>query len=170
MKNHRGYSLTELIAAMSVGTVILGLATGTVHRAMRLSSQAHDYHRVHQVALRLSDHFRRDVHRAESISYRNEVDSPVSMDLSVPRQKDIVYRVEGSRVLRQQSLGEQQNSEVYDFPNGYAISFAQPQTGYVELLVESDAKLPGVPPKTVLHINPEIGRYSRLAQVEEATP
>lgn len=170
MNKRQGYSLTELMTALSVGTVIVGLATGTVHRALLLGSQAESRQAVHLVALRLSENFRRDVYVAEDARILEKAGSPITLLLTTTRERSISYQILGNRLLRQQQIDELLNTEVYDFPAGYTISLTQSAPGNVGLLVSSDPTIPGIPPKTVVHLTPNVGRLLRASMVEEASP
>ena len=167
MNERPGYTLAELVATMSVGTVLLGLATGAIHRTMRLESQSHERADVHRVSLRLSASFRRDVHRANDLRLDTEADQGVALHLSIPEAAEIVYRINGARVLRRQQLDKQPATEVFDFPDSYAIKITQPKAQQLALHVETDSESLTNPAQTVLRVTAEIGRLLRLARFEE---
>lgn len=62
----RAVSLLELLVVMSACTVVLTLTSVLIVRAMRIQTQTTAYGDAERSALRLSDQFRADVHRARS--------------------------------------------------------------------------------------------------------
>jgi len=172
MNNHRGFTLVEMIVIMSVGSSLLLLATGVVHRTMRIESSSRERADDYRTARRLSHDFRRDAHQAESCRVSDEADGPPTIRLSLPDQDDVIYTVARGMVLREQRLAEGQvRYEPYYFPTGYRTAFAQVfRPRRAVLSVEQDLGLAGEPPRTLVHVEAEVGRLLRLAQVEETAP
>ena len=169
MNRPRGHTLVELIVTMSVGSTLLLLATGVVHRTMRFESTSRQRTDVHRTARRLAHDFRRDAHRAESVKLSDEADPPTTIRFSLPDEAAVTYTVARGMVLREQRLAEGQvRREPYYFPPGYRVTFAgvfRPRRAV--LSVEHDHGLIGEPPSTLVHVAAEVGRLLRLAQVEE---
>ena len=94
MRNHRGYSLVELLVTMSVSTVLLGLATGVIHRTMRAESISQDRADLHRVALRLSTALRQDIHRASAALPLDADNDQPKLELEIPGGSKILYSVE----------------------------------------------------------------------------
>ena len=105
MTHSRAFTMTELLVVMGSGSVVLLVSTGVLRIAMthdRASMQ-----RVHDqmVAVRLSTQFRRDVHAAEQVVFRNgEARSSVTLIVApseaIRPKQQIIYRVEGPRLHR----------------------------------------------------------------------
>lgn len=85
----RGFTLTELMVTMSLGSGLMMLAVGLVHQTMRLTSEARWRAAEHRTIWRLVDQFRRDVHRADAVV----VDSPESIRMVVAGLGDVTYTV-----------------------------------------------------------------------------
>ena len=172
MNQPRGHTLVELIVTMSVGSTLLLLATGVVHRTMRFESVSRERGDVHRTAGRLSHDFRRDAHQAESLQLSDEADQPSTMRLTLPDQDAVTYTVDKGMVLREQRLADGQvRREPYYLPPGYRATFARlfrPRRAV--LTVEHDHGLVGEAPRTLVHVEAEVGRLLRLAQIEEPTP
>jgi type II secretory pathway pseudopilin PulG len=67
MTGRRGFSLVELLVVLSSVTVLLSLTAVLLTRAMRSQSETRHYFESQRHALALSEQFRRDVHRAQSV-------------------------------------------------------------------------------------------------------
>ena len=170
MNPRSGYSLGELVACMSVATVLLALAMGAVHRTMRLESAFQDSADLHRVSLRLSRQFRHDVHRAESAELSAIDEEVATLELSIPGESKFVYTIDGARVLRTQNNGDQDSFQVFDFPAGFQPRFVEAESNLLELEVSNPAVRIDARPKTVLHVRAALGRLQRLSKIEESVP
>jgi len=171
MNKSRGFTLVEMLATISSASVLLVLATGVLHRTMRFDSTCRQRAQVHRVAVRLSHDFRHDVHRAESFQVSGVAEEPSSILLELPDGGNVTYQVTEQRVLREQPLASQQVArQTYDFPDDYKVSFLRAGPRLAELTVEHDPHLIGVEPQTVVHVQAEVGRLLRLANVQEVSP
>lgn len=66
--SRRGMSLTELLVVMTACSALLTLSSSLVCRVMRVHVDARAYDNAERNATRLADSFRRDVHRAQSVT------------------------------------------------------------------------------------------------------
>jgi len=171
MNKHRGFSLIELSASLAVGSVLMVLAMGMVHRTMRVESVARLNARFERTAARLSRQFRLDVHRAQSISIDNQQTNTPVLQLLLPNQHPISYSVETGDVLREQQQGaDQTHRDRFSLPDNYTVQFAT-LTGppRAVLALDHDTKLVGISPQVKLHVEAVVGYFLRLSQPEEAS-
>lgn len=164
MNHQRGFTLVEMSASISVGSVLLVLAMGMVHRTMRFESNAQKHAVTERAAARLSRHFRHDIHQAESVSLdRSQADESV-LQLVLPGQAPVSYRVQKSSLFREQPHSNTKTYyEQFKFPDNFAVRFDElsaPQR--VVLTVEQETGLVGVPPRVVLHIEVVVGQFLKL--------
>jgi len=172
MKETQGFTLVELLLSMTVGSVLMALALGMVHRAMRVESTAHTHAGVERTATRLSRQFRHDIHQAESVFIGDQPAGASSLRLMVPDKNPITYQVEKSRVRREQPLGDEQiHREFFSFPEGFAVRFTElDEPLRVVLMLDFDAKLVGIPRQVRLHTEAVVGLFLRSSPTEEALP
>lgn len=168
--NRRAFTLVEMMVVISVGSVLMGLALGMVHRTMRAESTVRTHARVERTAARLSRQFRHDIHEAESVLLDQQSDVPL-LQLILPDQRPITYRIESSSLLRQQQHSDEQtHRELFSFPDNYSLQFAElSKPPRATLTLEHDTKLVGIDPKIKLHVEAVIGQFLRLSQTEEAS-
>lgn len=101
--HHRtGFTLIELTITMAAAGTLMALAIGLVHQTMSLSSKMRSHCDHHRATTRLASQFRSDVHRAQ----RCAIESPGSLELTLPGGVRISYRAEGNQLTRLQPLGD----------------------------------------------------------------
>ena len=171
MKTRRAFTLVEMVTSISVGSVLLVLAMGTVHRTMRIESTLRENALTERTAARLSRQFRHDMHLAESVSLdRQQADEPV-LQIELPGQSPVSYRVEHTSVHREQAHSDTQvHREHFSFPENFVVNFREltaPQR--VVLTVQRETGLIDVPPRLEMHVEAVIGRFLRLRQPKEAS-
>lgn len=72
MDHRRGFTLLELLIAMSIATVILGINVGWIYHTMKFASVTKQQQQHHQNLTRLAWELRDDVHASKSISMVGE--------------------------------------------------------------------------------------------------
>ncbi len=171
MNNRRAFTLIEMLVSISVGSVLMGLALGMVHRTMRAESTARTNAQVERTAARLSRQFRHDIHQAQSISLDGQQTDTPSLRLMLSDQRPVTYQIERGRVLREQQQGDEQtHREVFSFPDDHSLLFAElAEPSRAVLTVEHDTKLVGISPQVRLHVEAVVGQFLRLSQTEEAS-
>ncbi len=97
-RTRRAVSLVELLVVMTGCTVILTTSAGLIHRVMRVQVQSRSFFNVERAAVRLSDQFREDVHRATAAAADPRAD--VFLRLDLPGDQTVEYRRAGASVLR----------------------------------------------------------------------
>jgi prepilin-type N-terminal cleavage/methylation domain-containing protein len=169
MIKSRGFTLVEMLAVISVSSVLLVIATGVVHRAMRVHSQWETQADANRAWARLAHDYRNDVHQCEDMLLTQ---NPTTIKLTFPDSTVVTYEVAADEIIRDhQSPGEDRRREFYEKPQGYEVHISiNDDPRWVELQVTRDPKLKGVEPRVVLHIQAEAGRFIRLAQVSGETP
>ena len=169
MSKVRGFTLVEMLAVVAVSSVLLVIATGVVHRAMRLESRWEEEANVSRTLTRLARDFRGDAHQAQDAEVTQD---PLGLKLTLPDSTVITYEVAADEVIRDyQSPGKSRRREFYSQPAEYQAQFTlgeEPQ--WVELHVTHDPHLAGVQPRTTVHVRAEVGRFSRLARSQGGTP
>ncbi len=168
MKN-RGFTLVEMVAVISVSSVLLVLATGVVHRAMRIDTAWRERADVTRAMTRLAHDLRRDAHRAQSVEITQD---PLVLRIVFADDAEVSYQVVGEKIVRErQAAGEQTEREYYKKPADYGLEItilASPER--VELRLTHDVKLVGIEPRTVLHVEAQVGRLLRLTGGEGGEP
>ncbi len=166
MKTRSGFTLVEVMAAISVGSILLVLSMGVVHRVLNVESHSRDQARIQRSLSRLSHDFRRDVQRASSIE--QNLESLVKLRFS--DKSTITYRlIEGNLHRTQESQEKTQQRESYLLPADAVVTFLQSESpNSVELTITRDLQLVRIPPRPMLHDVAEVGRLARLAQSQES--
>ena len=169
MKRQRGFSLVEMLAVIAVSGVLLVIATGAIHRAMRVESNWRQEAEVSRALGRLTHDVRADIHEARGISLS---ENPSAMELTAPDGTVTTYEVASDEVIRDyQPVSGARAREFYRKPAGYAVRFASDAAQrWVVMTVTHDAELVGVAPQVVVHLEAEVGRLARLTQSMGDTP
>ena len=127
MKRRRGFSVTELLVVMSVGSVVLTMSAVLIHRLMQTESQARRFYNVERTVLRLSDQFRRDVHGAGAAAIDNPAgtDSPF-LRLTLVDGQTLEYGRRGGVLSRIQKDGDKIVSrDEFTFPDNIPLSMRE---------------------------------------------
>jgi prepilin-type N-terminal cleavage/methylation domain-containing protein len=165
----RGFTLVEMLAVVATGSVLLVIAMGVVHRAMRLESQWQSQANVNRALARLAHDFRADVHQCQDMQL---TENPSSLKLTSSDETVITYEIAAEEIIRDfQSPGAQRRREFYAKAADYQAAFTiddEPQ--WVELRVTRNLRLKGVEPRVLLHVAAEAGRLNRLAESPGGTP
>lgn len=169
MTKSRGFSLVEMSAAIAVGSVLLVLATGVVHRAMKLDSTWREHADVTRALTRLSHDLRRDAHEAQSLTVTPE---PSEIQFALPDGKTVRYTVAATEIVREsQTAGQQAQREYYKKSADHRVvvtTLSAPER--IDVQITRNVKLVGEPPRLVLHVEAQVGRLLRIARTEEPAP
>lgn len=166
MSKLRAFTLIEMMVSISVGSVLMALALGMVHRTMRVESAARAHQAVERTAARLSRQFRHDIHQTQSVALdRQQAGSP-NLRLLLPAQHPITYRITNSGVLREQQQSPESGPirrELFTFPADHTLRFAEHhRPARAVLTLVRDDRLVGVPPQVRLHVEAVIGQFLQL--------
>jgi hypothetical protein len=178
LKKRRGASLVELLVVMSLGAGLLTTSAVVLHRIMHSHGKARHFLAASRSALRLSDQFRSDVHRARKVT-KDNLDAPVVVRLELGDAGVVEYSYVAGLVRRAQiKEGKVASRDEYSFPaNSRLTIHEQPSPRLVSLSIAStpgDAGGPaqqGFATAVYLQIEAEMGRDSRYTDVDaEAKP
>jgi hypothetical protein len=127
MNSRRAISLAELLAVLSACTVVLTMSAALLHRAMRTQSDSRPHFAIERSSLRLSDHFRRDVHQAVAARTSTDtVGSDAFLRLEWPNDQVVAYSYDDGTVLRTLLRREETVSrEEFEFPVGCKLEIRQ---------------------------------------------
>jgi type II secretory pathway pseudopilin PulG len=108
MKNRRGISLVEMLAVITIGTLLTAITVGLLHTLLQTGHAARD--QLHQRATlrRLADTFRRDVHAAVAFHpvERNAEPHRPAWQLTLRGDDRVEYRLEQGELVRNARTGD----------------------------------------------------------------
>lgn len=173
VKKRRGASLVELLVVMSLGAGLLTTTAVVLHRVMHSHGKTRHFLDASRSALRLSDQFRSDVHRARKVT-KDNLDAPIVVRLELGAADIVEYTHEGGVVRRTELKQDKVASrEEYIFPaNSKLIIRELPSPPLVSLSISStpgDAGGPaqqGFATAVYLLIEAQAGRDSRYTDVD----
>jgi len=168
MKRRQGYTLIELVIAMSVASSLLVVAIGVVHRVMSIYSASTQQTRLQNVTSRLARQFRNDSHRAESILLK---DNTLAMSIPTPAgPRPTTYTIEGPVVTRVQQGGTHgPHLESYRFDTHATISFnTSSDSQSVTLKVNQQGAASKMPSRVLLQVDAIRGRLIPSYASQEA--
>jgi hypothetical protein len=181
MNRRTAHSLVELLLAMSACTAILTLSAALIHRVLFVHSRTQAIVGGERAALRLSEHFRHDVHAAES-AQKGELNGGegLVLRLELAGGRSIEYRRAEGTVLRVLLEGEAvRGREEFDFPGQIELAIRDESPGLVTLSVkspppdspkEAGRQAPVASPGPLcLEATARLNRYSEIAEAPEET-
>ena len=171
MNHLRAFTLIEMLASISMGSVLMALALGMVHRTMRDESTARTNAQIERTAARLSRQFRNDVDQAQRVLFDNQQPDAPLFRLVLADQHPILYQIEKSGVLREQQQGDKRtHRDFFSFSDDHALRFAElAEPPRAVLTLERDTKLVGISPQVKLHVEAVIGQFLRRRPSPEAS-
>jgi type II secretory pathway component PulJ len=116
MRARRGYSLIELLVAITAGTAVMAVAVSLLAMLLGVDGQVRRRSLARAALDRLADQFRRDVHAALDLK---PVDNPPAdpaqeWQLQLPSDRTVRYRLRAGEVQRiEQAGGKPQAVESY---------------------------------------------------------
>lgn len=105
MNGRRGYTLIEMVAVLSVGTVVMGVAVGLMLMLLRVERDSRMEVAERAAVNRLADQFRRDVRAADGLTPEGE-DASLAWQLSLEAGRVVEYRSEPGALLRAERADE----------------------------------------------------------------
>lgn len=168
MRRRSGFTLVEVMASISVSSVLLVLSMGMVHRVLNLESSSRDEIRVSRSITRLSHDFRHDVQRAVAV----EVVQEAELMLTLADGSSVSYHVTEEYLLRERHVNDTvAQRETYDLPRDAAVRISEQESpSRLALSISRDLKLSGVAPRPLRHTVVEVGRLVRLSTPQEPAP
>ncbi len=143
----RGFTLVEMLAALTVGSVLLGIAVSILALLMRIERIGRD--QVHQdaVTARLAQQFRDDVHAAARLAPAEAGKQGVWRLVLTP-DHTVTYRALPELVERDETVaGKPVRHESYTLPAGWSARLIAPAEGRPPLASLSAASLETPGPK-----------------------
>ena len=108
-RSRRGYSLVQVVAVMSIGTVVLGISVTVLHSLFRMSHALQQQVESDAALERFARRLRLDSQRAADFSIAPtpaaEGTTVTALELTIAPQERIVYRANEGEVVREQWLG-----------------------------------------------------------------
>jgi prepilin-type N-terminal cleavage/methylation domain-containing protein len=98
----RAYTLVEMIAAISVGSVLMGIAVSLVIVLLRAEQSGRTHAERSESLRRLADQFRRDVHAA--VGETAGAEDRHGCRLRFENKTSVQYAVNGNEVSREESV------------------------------------------------------------------
>lgn len=170
MNPRRGFTIVELMIAMTASSVLLVVSVGLIHRAMTLHVTARQQDALQHAALRLSRQVRSDLRRAESAAVAGD-----ELRLTFPASDSApqaTYVASPELVVREQlhETGPPRR-EAFRFPRCAQIEFSELNTPErIGLTVWRNGPAEGTPPRVVLQLEATVGRRAQFAASERESP
>jgi len=169
MKNRRAFTLIEMSVCISLGSILLTLAIGLVHRSMHNESSNRRTANVERTATRLSDQFRRDVHQAKNASLDGLDTKELVLVLELMGEPNVTYRLEEHTIIREKQLDNRQTQrEQFDFPDDHELEVGElNDPPRIVLTFRQDTGLAGISPSWKLHVEAVVGRFNKPVSTQE---
>lgn len=167
MNRRRGISLIEMIAAMGIGAVMMGVAVALLYTLLETEGSGREHLRHGSVLGRLADQFRRDVHAAKSVG---DVADGEGRQFELAPGRTVTYRLEpGTLVRTEQVDAVVQRRESFALPPGTTTSIrieADTDPTIVSLMITPVAEPPRQPGRRTARIDAVLARDRRFTRPE----
>ncbi len=157
-RDRNGWTLIEVVAALTVATAMFGLVFTLIHGFFRLERRSREDLQSRSSLARLAGQFRDDVHAAQTLSALPGPGSaaPASWDLRLDGDRKVEYRVAEEGLDRVERVGDRvQRRELYRLPAGMvaAVELPSEKTGaFAVLRIAPDGAAPRDPGSQPLRI------------------
>ncbi|QDT24829.1 PulJ/GspJ family protein [Gimesia panareensis] len=120
-----GISLVEVVVAMGIATLLMGLSMTTVHTVMRAERESSQAAWLGASFQRFSRLFRSDIHAAEKLKLGPESDTDAkTLIIDKPGEEQVTWRIEAFRIFRIVSRqGKTLHEDTFFFPEGSQAYF-----------------------------------------------
>jgi prepilin-type N-terminal cleavage/methylation domain-containing protein len=164
MKRPRGTTLLEMLAVLTVGGVLMGLAFGALLLVVRLETAARERGHATDALVQLVGEFRRDAH--EALAAAPGQGEPKSVVLRQPQGRKVIYRLAPGKIVRSEEGGPAAGREDwFRLPPGCDAAFAvRPGHGADVASLVIDAPEGAGP---ALRVEAAVARDHRLAKPNE---
>lgn len=177
-KARRGYTLIEMLVAITAGIVIMVVAAGMLNTLMRLEQQSHNRFTERAAVARLADQFRRDAHAAlEAAAIAPEEGKPaegLAWQFTLADDHHVEYRSDLEGLLRTESVGDRTTAqERYAFATAVRVAVDLDSTGnvpIVRLRLEGVSVPGGDAPMPPLAVEARLAFDHRYTQAKEHKP
>jgi hypothetical protein len=158
MRPPRGYTLLEMIAFISIGTLLMGFAVVLLHSLLTADRVAKEAQERATVSRRLADDFRRDVHAARKADVAGTLRVPSSANAKTAEPtgslltlqdfapgvgiRSVRYEIHANEVLRVEERDQGNRYESYFLLEGASAAFRRKTEGAAQWV-----ELAPLPPK-----------------------
>jgi prepilin-type N-terminal cleavage/methylation domain-containing protein len=172
-----GYTLVEMLVAITAGVVVMTVAAGLLATLMRLEDHSQRRFSERAAVMRLAEQFRRDAHAAIEASavepVGNEPAGGAAWELKLGDDHRVEYRIDRQGLLRTEHRGDRTTrQEWYAFaaPVQAAIDLPSSEERLIRLRLEGLSKPGADAPLPPMVIAARLGLDHRFAQAEEQEP
>ncbi len=117
MKNRRAFTLLEMVVAMTVAAVLMGICTGILCLLLQAEHRGRDDLHQGMSMGRLAEQFRDDVHAAAAGPPQKHADKH-GWQFRLPPDRIVVYEVKPGMVIRSERVGGAlRRQESYELPD-----------------------------------------------------
>ncbi|MHB1036496.1 MAG: PulJ/GspJ family protein [Pirellulales bacterium] len=171
MNRRRGVSLIEMLVAIEVGTVVLGLAVGLLYLLFQVQTNSRERLAAGHSVDRLAEQFRQDVRAATGLMPAGEGTDPQSrLAFALPLDRSVEYRLTGNVALRTEQAGQKVlRRETFALLPGDTIHWeTRPERKeLVSLIIASAGQAEKNRPTRSLKIDAALGADGRYASPKE---
>jgi prepilin-type N-terminal cleavage/methylation domain-containing protein len=171
MNRRRGFTLLEMVVAISVSTVLMGIAVTTLIALLRNQNTGREHLQYCRSIERLAEQFRRDVHGAEKIS-AGEKEGIMEIPAASAEGATIRYQCFAGQIERTESKGGKivsRESYILAPATEAALQVKSPPEGSVASIVISPrAQAGGAFCACAVRIESVVGLDKRLGKIEAA--
>ncbi len=166
-----GFTLIEMMAAMTVSSTLLVLATGMIHQAMRLQTRGRQQAARQQTALHLASQFRRDVQRSRQASLGRD-GAVLTLEPGRIGEAAITYTAQDGKVVRDQLRADRRHGrEPFRFtPDCLAHFELLPGPRRAVLVVTRPVDRLGGKERLELHVEAVVDRHRAGPFAEHGRP
>lgn len=169
-RTRRGYSLIEMLLAISGIAILFGVSIGMIHMLLRLDRGQRARIGETTTVNRLARQFRQDAHAATEARPLAGKDRE-GIELVLPENHRVEYVEEGGRFARhEEAKGAQPRHEVYRMPSRGRAKFelrTADERRWATLVLEPKPNAKDVMPARPVVIEAWVGKDTRLARPGE---
>lgn len=169
----RGVSLVEMMATMTILTVVLGLTVALLEMLLKLNSSGRDHMAVETSIARLAHAFRRDVRDADDVSRCEKGGTSRSLDLQIDDRSSVVeYQAFKTEIRRVEWSGlDIVKQDRFEIPASSEAHFERPAddaTGAVNLVIARRSRKGDLGTVRAMRIGAILGANLRFDRVQES--
>ena len=162
--HRRGMTLVEVLLTITASTMVVGVAGGLLHRALRLEAASRGALQGERTALVLARQFRADIRAARTVACTADgLPADVVLRVQPAGEEAIVYRAVRGGLVREQPLPANRIArEAFSFPA--AVLFGSVRGDGVVSLVGTGGGAPGEGPPIDIEVVAALGAAARLGK------
>jgi hypothetical protein len=162
--HRRGMTLVEVLLTITASTMIMGVAGGLLHRALRLEAASRGALQGERTALVLARQVRADIRAARTVACTADgLPADVVLRVQPAGEEAIVYRAVRGGLVREQTLPTNRSArEVFSFPA--AVRFESVRGDGVVSLVGAGGGVPGEGPPIDIEVVAALGAAARRGE------